>query len=224
MNMSKFFENINAFYGDGSKNAQGEDLDSFLEGYDPYKYKNPCVTVDMVVLRRRKSGTLELLMIRRKNHPCIGSWALPGGFVELKEDLLTAAKRELEEETGLVDIPMRQMHTWGDANRDPRGRIITVSYLAYIDETKQVKAGDDAADAAWVEVGLNPLQKDAGLERYELYLNNVEKQIKAKALVEIQKNKELLFDEPVYQILESNHIAFDHAKVILQALLYFQNK
>lgn len=94
-------------------------------------------------------------MIKRGNHPSIGYWALPGGFVELREDMDQAAARELEEETGVKGLPLQQLRTWGSYDRDPRWRVITTSYLALVEGELPVKAGDDAADALWMDVELS---------------------------------------------------------------------
>ena len=145
------------FLGTGEKNAAGASLQEFLESYDPRKYDNPCNTVDIAVFRKpvRAGEAPGLLMIRRKNHPNIGYWALPGGFVEIRENLETAAARELEEETGVTGMPLVQLGTWGDYDRDPRWRVITTLYGALIDRPVREKAGDDAADAAWFDVYLD---------------------------------------------------------------------
>lgn len=96
---------------------------------------------------------MQLLLIRRKNDPWKGMWAIPGGFVEDDEELEAAAIRELEEETGLKVSQMTQLHTFGTVGRDPRGRTVTVTYYAHLATTDQQVAGaDDADDAQWVYV------------------------------------------------------------------------
>ena len=73
-------------------------------------------------------------MVKRRNHPSIGWWALPGGFIELHENLEDTARRELTEETGVADLPMEQFAVYGNVTRDPRARIITSAYLSVVDE------------------------------------------------------------------------------------------
>jgi ADP-ribose pyrophosphatase YjhB (NUDIX family) len=122
------------------------------EAYDPARYERPSVTVDVVILTMRRRR-LEALLIKRKHWPFEGLWAIPGGFVNPDESLEDAARRELEEETGVRDVYMEQLYTFGDPQRDPRMRVITVVYYALIrHETLKVVAGDDAAEAAWFPV------------------------------------------------------------------------
>ena len=131
------------------------------ETYDPARYERPSVTVDVVILTMRRRR-LEALLIRRKHWPFEGLWAIPGGFVNPDESLEDAARRELEEETGVRDVYLEQLYTFGDPHRDPRTRVITVVYYALIrDETLKVAAGDDAAEARWFPVyDLPPLAFD----------------------------------------------------------------
>jgi 8-oxo-dGTP diphosphatase len=117
-----------------------------------YPYPRPQVTADVAVFTLRGSE-LELLVVRRKHDPFAGSWALPGGFVDEDESLEHAAARELQEETGLENVPMEQLGAFGDPGRDPRGHTVTAVYLAVVPrETSRVRAGDDAAEAEWVSV------------------------------------------------------------------------
>lgn len=102
---------------------------------DVMKYPKPSVTVDIVIFTII-SGDLKVLLVQRGKPPFKGMWAIPGGFVRLSESIKDAARRELEEETGLKDVYLEQLYTFGDLKRDPRGRVITVSYFALVDPTK----------------------------------------------------------------------------------------
>src|SRR5215468_6275630 len=113
------------------------------------------VTVDLVVLTIAERS-LRGLLVRRAIPPYKGAWALPGGFVLAPEDLVDAAWRELAEETGIGSAVSRahleQIATYGDPKRDPRGRVVTVAYLALLPDLPTPVAGSDAAAAAWVDV------------------------------------------------------------------------
>jgi 8-oxo-dGTP diphosphatase len=96
---------------------------------------------------------MKLLLIKRKNPPFEGKWALPGGFVEIDETLEEAAKRELKEETGISNIDLKQLHTFGAIDRDPRGRNISVVYYGLLDGEKiSIKADSDACEVKWFPI------------------------------------------------------------------------
>lgn len=136
--------------------AVSESEDSARAAYDPSKYERPSVTVDVVILTMRERR-LEVLLIKRKRWPFEGMWAIPGGFVNPDESLEEAAKRELEEETGVRDVYLEQLYTFGDPGRDPRTRVITVVYYALIRaDHLNIRAADDAADARWFSISHLP--------------------------------------------------------------------
>jgi len=121
-----------------------------------YDYPRPMVTVDAVVFRKNGSGT-EVLLIKRGRYPYEGMWALPGGFVDMEETLEEAIIRELEEETGLKQVELQQLHAYSEIHRDPRGRNISITFYGIagsIDTT--VTSGDDASDAQWFLVDQMP--------------------------------------------------------------------
>lgn len=115
-----------------------------------YEYPRPAVTTD-VALFSRKADQWYLLLIRRAHAPYAGDWALPGGFLEMDEDIAQCAQRELTEETGLTNITLNQLGCFGQPDRDPRGRVISVAYYGIIEsETPpHPQAASDAAEAAW---------------------------------------------------------------------------
>jgi 8-oxo-dGTP diphosphatase len=114
-----------------------------------YEFPHPAVTADIVIftIRDRK---LKILLIRRAGEPYRGAWALPGGFVEPNEGLDQAAARELEEETGVTGVFLEQLYTFGEPNRDPRERVITIAYYALIPSDRvRLQAADDAEAVGW---------------------------------------------------------------------------
>lgn len=124
-----------------------------------YPYPRPAVTVDCVLFGVDPARGLEVLLVRRAAEPHRGAWALPGGFVHVSdgedqgEDLEAAARRELEEETGARVSHLEQLCTFGAPGRDPRGRVISVAYMALVRASDHdVAGGDDAAEAAWAPV------------------------------------------------------------------------
>lgn len=118
--------------------------------------QNIKVAVDAVVFGYDKKG-LSLLLIERKNPDGKKKWALPGGFVEDNENLLSAVKRELKEETNLSLEYLNQFQTFGEVDRDPRGRILSVAHLVLINKSKrQIKSGDDAKNVKWFPFSMLP--------------------------------------------------------------------
>lgn len=128
--------------------------------YDPGKYQHPSVTVDVVILTMR-DDRLDVLLVKRRHWPFEGMWAIPGGFVEPEEDIDSAARRELHEETAVTDVVVEQFHTFGAPHRDPRGRTISVAHLAFVPPETSSQAGDDAAETRWFPLdALPPLAFD----------------------------------------------------------------
>jgi 8-oxo-dGTP diphosphatase len=117
-----------------------------------YDWPRPMVTVDAAVFAFFGKKA-KLLLINRGNKPFKGQWALPGGFVDIDEELEDAAVRELKEETGLSNVPLEQMHTFGKCGRDPRGRQITIVFMGVLEKRPpKIKSGDDAAKAKWFDI------------------------------------------------------------------------
>ena len=212
-------------------NKQGLTEEQFLATYDASKYERPSVTVDMLIFtvteeekknyRKLPEKVLKLLMIKRGDHPYMGLWALPGGFVQMNESLDEAAGRELKEETNIDDIYMEQLYTWGDVARDPRTRVISASYMSLVDSsTLDIKASDDADDAKWFTVSCKLYQEQKTVTEkghiiqrlLKLSLSNDEDIL--SAFVKTVKTVEGKVTKIEREIIESNGIAFDHAKII----------
>jgi len=121
-----------------------------------YEWPRPMVTADAAVFAFF-DGKAHLLLIRRKRDPYRGRWALPGGFVEIEEDLPDAVARELQEETGLTGVALEQLRAFGRPGRDPRGRTITVVYIGIAEKGRdRVQAADDAEDVQWCDIDSLP--------------------------------------------------------------------
>ena len=131
-----------------------------------YDWPRPMVTVDTAVFAFFKDKT-SLLLVNRGCEPFKGKWALPGGFVGIDEELEDAVARELAEETGLVNVTLKQMHTFGECGRDPRGRQITIVFMGVATEgLNKIKAGDDAAEVRWFDI--EKLPKDLAFDHNEV--------------------------------------------------------
>lgn len=230
--MPSFLSNIEGFRGTGEVNEQGQALETFLESYNADKYPKPSVTADVLVFayqqeRKNFLEGMKLLMIKRRNHPSIGFWAIPGGFAEMKEDLLDTAKRELEEETGLTDIPLAQMYTYGEVWRDPRDRVVTTAYVALVEDGRlETTAGDDAKDAKWwdVSVSLTDTRTKEKTEEKEYCLKlhvEGEQDLTATVIETVHLDTPLGFSE--FSVKESHGIAFDHARYIVQGYKFVEN-
>ena len=122
-----------------------------------YEYPRPAVTVDCIIFGLDESQQLKVLLVRRKLPPFAGQWALPGGFVQMEESLENAARRELQEETGMTNVFMEQLFTFGLPDRDPRGRVISVAYYALVNLVEHpIKAATDADRADWFSLNQVP--------------------------------------------------------------------
>ena len=149
----------------------------------------------------------------------MGCWALPGGFVNLRENLEDTARRELQEETGVSGLPVEQFACYGDYQRDPRARIITSAYLSIVKESDvSVEAGDDAADAAWFEIEMEPetAYEEDGWKKTEYHLT-IQNQDQKRNAVILKKERTGLIREKYYVVKEGGGIAVDHAAILAQA-------
>jgi len=213
----------------------------FLTNYDASKFERPSVTVDTVIFtitseaevnkRSLPDKELQVLLVKRGGHPYLGQWALPGGFVNPKEDIDQAAVRELKEETNLDCRYMEQLYTWGEVERDPRTRVISISYMALIDSTKvTIEAGDDASEAKWYSVRDKVFKKEKivtgdGFVQKKwvlLELESNDETLSAVILVtKIVKGTTIKYER---EVIERNGIAFDHSRIIQYSVERLRNK
>lgn len=212
----------------------------FLERYREGDYERPSVATDMVIFtvtdaevdsyRKLPEKELRILLIRRGGHPFLGKWALPGGFVQPKETTEQAASRELREETGVDDVYLEQLYTFSDVGRDPRTWVMSCSYMALINSDQlELKAGDDADDAAWFKVSYRLVRERKELLadgyvktlEYELKLSGEEELSAVVARTVTAKTTSTRTD---YAIVANNGLAFDHAKIIACAIERLRGK
>ncbi|MGG4452147.1 NUDIX hydrolase [Brevibacillus porteri] len=222
-------------------NKQGQTEQEYLETYDVSQFERPSVTVDMLVFtvmdeleenyRKLSPKSLKILLVKRGEHPYIGQWALPGGFVTPGESLEEAARRELRTETNVDDIYLEQLYTWGDTGRDPRTWVISTSYMALVDGSSlQLQAGDDADEAEWYRIEDRWLKetktatKDGSITEKWLELRLVHESEELSATIKITKTVTGRTVRETREIVETNKIAFDHAKIIQYALERLRNK
>jgi ADP-ribose pyrophosphatase YjhB (NUDIX family) len=213
-----------------SQNSAGLTEAQFLRNYDVTAYERPSVTVDMVVFcvveeparnyRKLPVKKLHVLMVKRGDHPYMGQWALPGGFVRMDENFEEAVVRELKEETNVDNIYLEQLYTWGVVGRDPRTRVITVSYLALIDASSQIiSGGSDAVEAKWFTVEMT---EEEGIEPHEdvtrvtLKLNDDQEDL--SSVMEKSDTVFGIISKQSLTLVSSQGIAFDHAKIIQYGL------
>lgn len=185
----------------------------FLAAYSPGDFPRPSVTADILVFAQQHKQ-LELLMIKRGGHPCLGMWALPGGFSNPDESLDKTALRELEEETHIKGLLLKQIGLFSAPNRDPRTWVITCAYMGIIEkENLMVQADDDASDSEWFTVSTE--QHDGQMD---LKLTSPKAILSAR--LEIQEIQTRMGIHREINMISSDGIAFDHAKIIATALFH----
>ena len=150
----QFYYSHILLHSDTNNRKLGEDIMNYT-----YKYPRPAVTADCVVMTLETRA--RVLLIERGNEPYKGHWAIPGGFLNMDETTEQCAIRELEEETGLRIDKVHQIGAYSKVDRDPRGRTISVAYLATVEESLEARGQDDAANASWFYIDdLPPLAFD----------------------------------------------------------------
>lgn len=216
----------------------------FLKQYDITQFDRPSVATDIAIFsilqegenenfRKLPKKSLKLLLIKRASYPYKDCWALPGGFCRPNEDVYETAKRELLEETNVENAYLQLSGIYGEIGRDPRGWIVSNTFLALMDgEQCKLRAGTDAWEARWFSVELEKAEKknqsnaeSASIEtEYIVTLCNESEDITMCAKVMEYKEFKNYHETIRYEIIDSNGLAFDHAKIILHTLLSLQKQ
>lgn len=223
-------------------NKDGLTEKEFLERYEPGDYERPSVTVDMLLFtvgnkktanyRKLPEKELKILLIKRKDHPHIGQWAIPGGFVDVNEALSHAVYRELKEETNVENIYMEQLYTWGDdVHRDKRMRVISVSHMALVsEEGLNPVAGDDAEEIKWFTVQKQIIEdsSDENQTAYNLLLTSDDGITICYLVIDryVKKGVTFVTETTVEHMtyISETELAFDHSNIINLAVDRLRNK
>ena len=242
-----------------------EDEKKYLSEYDITRYDRPSVAADIAIFsimaerglagreqvqdkenyRKMPEKKLKILLIRRADYPYKDCWALPGGFCRKNEDICEAARRELYEETHVQNAYLNLCGIYGDAGRDPRGWIISHTFLALVDGEKCcLKAGSDAWEARWFDVAFareelaRKVDEHTALieNRYSLTLTDSdipaanlpgdmwEAPVILSAVIRERKEFKDYHETVRYEVLENDGLAFDHAKIIAGAMLFLRRQ
>lgn len=221
----------------------------FLEAYDINQYDRPSIAADIAVFsigrkqaggadyRRLPAKTLRILLIRRAEQPFQGEWALPGGFMQKGETIQETARRELKEETGTDKAYLELCGVFSDVGRDPRGWIISQSFIAVLNEDDlangHLEASGDAGEAAWFDITVRKtadrkqeqgnvvtcdndyelLLQDSGAADSDI-VNDNDAAVRLRAVIREHIEYRDYHEIVTYEIAESQGIAFDHAKII----------
>lgn len=205
-------------------NKEYQSEEEFLKDYDSSKFEKLSMTVDTLIFsvsdeevgnyRKLPEKKFSILLVKRNNYPFKDKWCLPGGFIGIQETLEAAAKRILKHETNLQDIYMEQLYTFGAVDRDPRMRVVSVSYIALVDKNR-LKA-HLSSNASWFQ--MNILEDKDEVQVY--FDNGIENfSIKIKKVL-----KSPTSDRYEYVVTQNDKLAFDHAKVIISGISRLKNK
>lgn len=194
------------------RNKDGLTEVEFLAEYNPGNYERPSVTTDILILGMNKDySSLKLLLIKRGDHPFLGSWALPGGFISPNETAYVAATRELKEETGIDDVYLDQIYTFTKPGRDPRTWVMSIAYLSLISNLREVSGQDDADDAAWFDLKFTD---------DSITIKNDEKGVAIEYSLkkETFRNGALQYQNYIPTLVSTYALAFDHVEIIIEAM------
>ena len=199
--------------------------EEFLKNYNPDKFEKLSMTTDILILsvsseetdnyRKTDKKKMSILLVKRNDYPFKDKWCLPGGFIDIHEDLDEAPKRILKKETNVEDIYLEQLYTFGSVKRDPRMRVVSTSYMALIDKNRLTNNLKE--NASWFDVTLYEEKNNI----VDIVLDNGKETIHFS----IQKVlKEKTTDRYSFRIIKNDLLAFDHPLVILSGIERLKNK
>lgn len=198
--------------------------EEFLKNYDSSQFEKLSMTADTLIFsvadeevgnyRKLPEKKFSVLLVKRNSYPFKDKWCLPGGFVRIDETLDDAAKRILKTETNLKDIYMEQLYTFGDVNRDPRMRIVSVSYMALVDKNRL--RDHLSNNASWFTMHILEDEKEI-----QVTFDNT---IENFSITIEKKLKDQTTDRYEYIVKKNSMLAFDHAKVIVSGISRLKNK
>jgi ADP-ribose pyrophosphatase YjhB (NUDIX family) len=182
-------------------------VDTVIFGLDVELAKEPKKHLDI--------PQLKILLVKRNEHPFQGRWSLPGGFVGLTETLEETASRVIYQKTGLSDLYLEQLYTFGSPYRDPRARIVSCSYLALIDKTTLPHQNNLPEENVWFSLSLEKMGSELILDAPQMRLN-----------ISLVEEKRLMgrIPQTTWHIKAPTPLAFDHAEIILKALTRIRGK
>ena len=205
-------------------NKEYHSEEEFLKDYDASQFEKLSMTVDTLIFsvadeevgnyRKLPEKKFSILLVKRDNYPFKDKWCLPGGFIGIQETLEDAAKRILKHETNLQDIYMEQLYTFGAVDRDPRMRVVSVSYIALVDKNRLKDHLSD--NASWFQMNILEDKEeiqvhfDNGIENFSIKIKKVLKSPTS--------------DRYEYVVSQNDRLAFDHAKVIVSGISRLKNK
>ena len=198
--------------------------EEFLQHYNPNDFERLSATVDILIFsvsdtftdnyRKTNKKNFSILLVKRKTYPFKDKWCLPGGFVDVKETIDDAAKKVLANETNLHNIYIEQLYTMGEVDRDPRMRVISISYMALID--KNLLEDKLPKNADWFDISLNENEEQIDVElkgKNEKINFSVKKELIEKTTMKYR-----------YNVVQNDKIAFDHPVVIAIGVERLKNK
>lgn len=211
--------------------------DEFLENYKSDEFEKPSVTNDILIFttedkeennsRKVPRKGMQVLLIKRNNHPFKDKWSIPGGFIKINESLEEGALNKLNEKTGICNVYLEQLYTFGDKDRDKRTRIITIGNLALISKESIKYSKSKESKWFWVEKQLISTTSDkyANIKRYKLTLKSNEILFAYEVIEKTEKT--IIRKKTVeYKLLEESNeeLAFDHYKIIDYGIERLRNK